>query len=375
MEDFLVEAVIVNTDRSRAIRNYADLGARLARANVQRLPTPLKVNFCLTYWCQYRCKTCNIWKRRPVDELNTAELLRFVDRNRQVGWLDVTGGEIFLRRDIGDFFAAVVATWKRLTVLHFPTNGFQTDTIVRVAKQVAGAAGPPVLVITVSLDGDERLNDEIRGVRGGWRRQIETFNRLRELPGVHVAFGLTLSRYNVDALERTVEACARDCPGLTIRDFHVNVAQVSDHYYGNQADGGSAPERGATVAALRRWRALGGASAWSLRGQVESAYMRGLERYLIEGRTPMRCHALRSSCFVDPWGTVYPCITYSRPLGRLRDHGMSLEPLWAAAATKRIQAEIWNGDCPQCWTACEAYQSILGNVLRWGRGTGSGHAS
>ncbi len=28
-----------------------------------------------------------------------------------------------------------------------------------------------------------------------------------------------------------------------------------------------------------------------------------------------------------------------------------------------MQREIWRGQCPQCWTACEAYQSILGNVL------------
>ena len=77
----------------------------------------------------------------------------------------------------------------------------------------------------------------------------------------------------------------------------------------------------------------------------------------------MPCHALRSSCFIDPWGVVYPCITYSHPVGRLRDTGMRLAPIWEAADTRRVQGEIWEGQCPQCWTACEAYQSILGNVL------------
>jgi hypothetical protein len=60
---------------------------------------------------------------------------------------------------------------------------------------------------------------------------------------------------------------------------------------------------------------------------------------------------------------VYPCITYSNPMGRLRDTGMRLAPIWEAADTRRTQREIWEGQCPQCWTACEAYQSILGNVL------------
>ena len=77
----------------------------------------------------------------------------------------------------------------------------------------------------------------------------------------------------------------------------------------------------------------------------------------------MPCHALRSSCFIDPWGVVYPCITYSRPMGSLRETGMRLDPIWNARGTGQVQEEIWKGDCPQCWTACEAYQSILGNLL------------
>ena len=364
-----------NPTLERTLRQMAMAG-RLGRANVQRLPTPLKVNLCLTYWCQYRCKTCNIWKRRPADELTTAELSRFVDRNRQVAWLDVTGGEIFLRNDIGDFLTEVVTVWERLAILHFPTNGFQTDAIVKVARRVASAARSTVLVITVSLDGDEHLNDEIRGVKGGYLRQVDTFNRLRELPGVHVAFGMTLSRYNVDAVERTVDACRRHCPGLTARDFHLNVAQVSNHYYGNGDSSASlAPDRDRVVEAVRRYRALCG-MPMSLRSQVENAYTKYLEQYLRTGRMPMRCHALRSSCFVDPWGTVYPCITYSRPLGSLRDHGMALDPIWTDPGVVRTQTEIWNGNCPQCWTACEAYQSILGNLLRWdGPPRGQGFSS
>ena len=349
---------------SKGLRR-SGLASRLCAANVKRLSTPLKVNLCLTYWCQYRCKTCNIWQRRPVDELSTRELSRFVERNTDVRWLDVTGGEIFLRKDVGDFLSAVVATWRRLAVLHFPTNGFQTDTIVGVVKRIARIKGGAELVVTVSVDGDEDLNDTIRGIRGGFRHQTRTFSRLREIPGVQAVLGMTLSRYNAGALEKTFRACERACPGLRGDDFHVNVAQVSGHYYGNEGEAERlAPDRGTVVEALRRYRALAG-MALSLRGQLERAYLRGLVRYLDTGRTPVRCHALRSSCFVDPWGTVYPCITWDRPLGSLRDHGMALGGVWAGREATNLQGDIWKGKCPQCWTACEAYQSILGNSLRW----------
>ena len=41
----------------------------------------------------------------------------------------------------------------------------------------------------------------------------------------------------------------------------------------------------------------------------------------------------------------------------------------------QTQKEIWDYDCPQCWTPCEAYQSIMGNFLVPGRLTDHGTAS
>src|SRR5262245_15011471 len=113
------------------------LARRLAHANFSRLAYPLKLNLALTYWCQYKCQTCNIWKRKPTDELTTDEVLAFIRENPSVSWLDVTGGEIFLREDIDDIFAAIVGSWRDLFILHFPTNGFQTRQIVDTAARLA----------------------------------------------------------------------------------------------------------------------------------------------------------------------------------------------------------------------------------------------
>ena len=51
----------------RRIGPYLKLAARAAKANVGRVAFPFKLTFCITYWCNYRCTTCNIWKlRRPI---------------------------------------------------------------------------------------------------------------------------------------------------------------------------------------------------------------------------------------------------------------------------------------------------------------------
>jgi radical SAM protein with 4Fe4S-binding SPASM domain len=215
-------------------------------------------------------------------------------------------------------------------------------------------------VITVSLDGDEQLNDEVRGIKGGFQRQIATFNALRRMPGISAALGVTLSRHNVGSFARTFEACAQVCPDLRIDEVHLNVAQVSGHYYGNDED--VSGDRTAIRQELQAYRRRRGV-ARTPHQILERAYLTRLDRFLQTGQTPMPCHALRSSCFIDPWGVVYPCISYSRPIGRLRETGMRLDPIWNARATQQVQQEIWQGQCPQCWTACEAYQSILGNVL------------
>lgn len=338
----------------------AHLGTALVEATVRRPAAPLKVNLCLTYWCQYRCKTCNIWKRKPTDELTTEEVLAFVRENPGVTWADLTGGEIFLRADINDILDGIVSGWRRLAILHFPTNGFLTDRIVAAAERIAGR-GPAHTVITVSLDGDEALNDDIRGIKGGFRRQIETFKALRRIPGITAVFGVTLSSYNLGRFAQTFDACAAECPGLTIDEVHLNVAQVSGHYYGNDESGG-APDPASARRDLEVYRKMRGRPR-SLHQLLEGAYLTYLDEFLQTGHTPMPCHALRASCFIDPWGVVYPCITYSRPIGRLRETGMRLAPIWNAPETVTIQREIWEGQCPQCWTACEAYQSILGNVL------------
>ena len=166
------------------LRRSAHLGVALLKATAVRPAAPLKVNFCLTYWCQYRCKTCNIWQRKPTDELTTDEVLAFVRENPDITWADLTGGEIFLRPDIDDDPRRGRHGLAAARASAFSDQRLSHRSHRRRASSGSRAAGPAQTIITVSLDGDEQLNDEIRGIKGGFRRQIETFKALRAIPGV-----------------------------------------------------------------------------------------------------------------------------------------------------------------------------------------------
>jgi len=342
---------------------YAALAARALEANVRRPSHPFKLTFCITFWCNYRCETCNIWQMKPRDELRLDEIRAFFRKSRRFLWVDLTGGEVWLRKDFVEICEAVTTSCPNLLLLHFPTNGYLTDKIVAGTREIV-KMGAERLIVTVSTDGDEAMNDTIRGVEGGWRRQIETFRQLRAIPGVQVVLGMTLSARNVDHFPQAFAAARREIPDLGYEDFHVNVVHESAHYLGNTSLG-----LRSQVAA----RALADAAEayGKLRGMalhpvafLERAYLRRVRRYLETGRTPMPCHALTSSCFIDSWGNVFPCTIWDRKLGSLREVDYDLRALWNRPETVAAQRDAWKGNCPNCWTPCEAYQSIAGNLLR-----------
>ena len=95
-------------------------------------------------------------------------------------------------------------------MLHFPTNGFLTRGDRQRRRSVSRKRHPSRLVVTVSLDGDEHVNDEISGIKGGFERQIETFKALREIRGIRAVLGMTLSRFNAGTFRETFEAVQRE---------------------------------------------------------------------------------------------------------------------------------------------------------------------
>jgi hypothetical protein len=76
-----------------------------------------------------------------------------------------------------------------------PSCAFQPwipDRPDRVERRTHRRPGPAKIVVTVSVDGDEQANDEIRGI-GRLPPEIETFKALRRIPGIETVFRMTLS--------------------------------------------------------------------------------------------------------------------------------------------------------------------------------------
>lgn len=334
-------------------------------ANLRDLPLPYRLFLYSTDACNCRCNMCSIWKRPTDGELSTEELIRVLANAKgHIRWMDISGGEIFLRPDIDDLFSFCGAEMDRLLMFHFATNGLLTDRIVSAAE-IIRRSPIPHFIITVSLDGPAALHESIRGVPGIWKRCMATFRELKRLGGnVEVVFGMTLTEHNHDQYEATVEAVRAEIPTITHRDFHVNIAQVSDLYYGNREL--IHPPYAAILQTVHQVAKLRGRSLSPV-NYLERRFLQNADAYLTENVSPMVCEALSSSCVVGPRGDLFPCIMYDASVGNLREHGYSIGALWQTRRREQLREEIKQGRCPQCWTPCEAYQSILANTLPLGK--------
>ena len=336
----------------------------IVRSNYQRLPRPYKLLLGLTYWCNSACLTCNIWKRKPENELSLSEIETFFQKNNHFSWVNLTGGEIFLRSDLPEILETTLTECKDLCLLNFATNGLQPKRTERILAEMPTHPTSKTIV-TMSVDGTQKINDKIRGVKGNFKKSVETFRRIRALDrdDLSVYFGVTLSNYNAGQLDVTYEALQREVPTLRREDIHINVAQQSSHYYGNADEEELATEEG-ILRDVAEHLARQPRVALSPVRFLEKRFLQHLQDYLRTRRNPLPCHSLSASCYVDSFGVVYPCINYDRPLGSLRDVDFELDAIWRRTETKKVQKEIKQGNCPNCWTPCEAYQSILGGLLR-----------
>lgn len=346
------------------MNRLSGLAFDVARSNLGELPLPYRLTFALTDRCQARCTMCGIWQKPSGNELTLAEIDAFFRRNNRYSWINLTGGEIFQRPDYDDIFRIVTERCRRLYLLNFPTNGCQSDAIVASIERILAQRRPNRLMVTVSMDGPAQLHDSIRGLPGLWQQAMETYRRLVELRSDRFSpfLGYTLQQANLHAFTETILACRNVVSDISADNFHLNVAQISPLYYGNQDFSGTLPlaEASRTINTIMAMRSKQHLSPVAI---LERRYQKLAAAYLESGRSPLPCQAANASCFITADGRVFACTSHTALIGSLRDHDMDLKRLWRSPHRLQVRGEIRAGSCPGCWTPCEAYQTILGNLL------------
>ncbi len=345
------------------MRRLAGIALTALKSNFTRLGRPYKLNFAITYSCQSKCITCNIWKIRPTGELTLDEIREFARRNNYFKWIGLTGGEPFLRSDIVEIVRAFKENCRDLYILTMPTNSLCNPAVVESRMRQILKLGIPRIVITMSLDGYRELHDKIRGVPGNFDRAMNVYRMFMELrkehPELSAVFGYTLSKFNKGQFEQTYSEVKKIFPEVTYNDFHINLAQTSENYYANSGDDIRA---GSDVAAELRRISGGRRATLDPMYLVENSFLKNLAKFSETGKSPMRCRSLDASVFVDGWGDVYPSIMWNRKIGNIRDASYDLSALLGNEEAANVRKEIEAGREPNQWTSCESYQILLGSI-------------
>ncbi len=334
------------------------------KSNFGSLKRPYKLNFSITYWCQSKCLTCNIWKIKPKGELTLNEIKEFAKKNTYFKWIELTGGEPFLRSDIVEIAKTFKDNSKELYMLTMPTNSLCNHEMVEKKIRKILNLKIPKVVITLSLDGYRELEDKIRGVTGNFDRVIKMAKLLQSLKKEHnnldFVFGYTLSKYNQGELETTYNAVKREIPNITPNDFHVNIGQLSSNYYSNN-EMNMLPDKSIVINdiqnLIKRRR-----KKFDMMQIIETTFLKNLVYYIQTGKPPMRSRSLDASLFLDSFGNIYPSIMWDKKIANIKDINYDLSKIWNSGSVKELRKAILEGKEPKHWTACEAYQSIVGDI-------------
>jgi MoaA/NifB/PqqE/SkfB family radical SAM enzyme len=346
------------------------LASSILGANLRSPALPYKVTFVATYHCNFRCEMCNIWQKDSVNEMTPDEVALFFERWSQFSWVHLTGGELFMRRDLDDLVAAIQKSCRSLFLLNFPTTGWFGDKTVSLVERTL-ARGVGRLMVTISLDGPKALHEEMRGLPGSFDRAIETFRRLRGIrrSNFQTVVGMTLMAKNADRVDETIAAIRQVIPDFQRSELHLNVGHESGHYFDNVGYPVERRHEDILHAIDKHRRALG-TSLHPVRF-LEDRYQTLVGKYYQTHKSPLPCTALSSSCFIDAYWNLFACSIWEAKVGNLRENGFDLRALWESQRRRDLREDVIGERCSHCWTPCEAYPTILGNLARAATSRGS----
>jgi len=344
--------------------NYLKIAEFLFKIQTKSF-NPFKLNFAVTYRCNFKCKTCNIWKiyyNQPElekEELKLGEIETLFEKSNFLRWISFTGGEPFLRHDLFQILKSAYENCKNLTIVNIPTNGFYTKKIVKISKKFLNKTSLPLFLVAISCDGIEKIHNSIKN-KNSWKRAIRTFKKLSKLQkfhsNFHVTLEYTLSKLNERFFPLDIQELGK--VGIDINKVHINIFQNSKFFYHNAFTRLSV--NSSSIDKINVFRKM--RKGKDFLTIFTNYYLKILSKNLKNNNYPFKyCFAGKSSVFLDPYGNVYPCIIFNKKMGNVRNFDYDLSKILESKKAITIKKMIQNNKCPKCFTPCELYQSMLLN--------------
>jgi len=337
------------------------------------LRSPLYIILFVSDKCWMRCSHCwfnEDWKDRELTQspLTFEEYEKLARSISSIGFLSITGGEAFQRRDIVEL-ATMFRKTTRLGRYQIPTSGYRTELIVDAAEQLLRANPTTPFRIDVSLDGIADIHNTIRNTKDGFDKAVLTIKELNKLKNHYSHFDVgvitTLSRLNQHVVRETAALVESIHPE---GEWMINIARgISRDQTAVEVD----PEAYRLAHRIIENRIARGAykghsGHWTAKWlSAKNAARREIINEIIKGhRTGGGCAAGALAGVIQTDGTVKACEMLDDSLGNIRDFDYDLVKLWQSKSARAIRRFIQDTNC-QCTQECFLSVSMLISPDAW----------
>ena len=257
---------------------------------------PLSVQLDLTYRCNERCVHCYL-DHDDHGEMTTGEIKHLLDEMADAGVfiLTLSGGEIFLRKD---FFDILEYARRQLTFC----VKLKTNAIMIRQREAARIRELGVESIQISIYSHRpEIHDAITLVPGSLQRSLNAI-RFLKAQGLRVIIANVLMTLN-----------AQDYAGVRALAHELGVESTLDPTITPMMDGNrSILSLNVDQSALRQVFRDG-----ALVGDVDEFC--AIAAPADENSLSMLpCSAGHTTCYVSPYGDVFPCVQFPFPTGNVR---------------------------------------------------------
>jgi MoaA/NifB/PqqE/SkfB family radical SAM enzyme len=321
---------------------------------------PVNITVSVSYRCNSRCKTCNVWLL-PNDDLKLDEWDRvFASLGDTPYWFTFSGGEPTLRPDLPDMVESAYRHC-RPGIINIPTNGILDRVIPGRIERVLQAAPESEVIINLSLDAFGAKHDEIRGVPNNWGRAMSTYRQLKDLKSMYknLTLGIhtVISNYNVDTFEELCGFVQRELkPDSYITEIAEERVELDTVGLGITP---TAEKYSVAIDSLLeslREKQLSGVAG--VTQAFRRQYYELVKRTLREQRQIIPCMAGVASAQIAPNGDVWTCCVRAESMGNLRQHDYDFGTVWRSGKADQLRRSIKAGEC-YCPLANAAYTNML----------------
>ncbi len=304
---------------------------------------PYKILINLTDLCNSKCKFCDIWKIKPENEIQFSDIKKSLSNYKNdLYWISFSGGEVTLIKYFYEMIDYFKSDYKNLKIVAFTTNALIPNRVIKFAKYVKDSGFDPL--ITISLDGDQEIHDEVRGVKGNYNKCIYTYEKLKEI-GIKCHFGITVSESNNNFIKNNQEQFNEKIKAVTF--VH------SEGIYNKKNNYDKDLQILESLKIIYKNFKIN-----KIYEIIEKIHIKISIIFLEKKRDSniIPCDVLNSSAHIMPNGDVKPCM-FMNKVGNIKQN--KLEDILLSEKSIKAKNEIKNNNCPKCWMNCYSPHSIM----------------